>query len=108
PPWTGAEIVGVIFLAALGQVVAQSWLDGAGWWRWYYGDAGVSKDLKTLWTLALGYPLQIALTLTWLRFASGITMAELGLTAARWGRNVAAGLLFALIFAPGTYGINAM
>lgn len=108
PRWTGADIVGVIFLWALCQVVARAWLDGVGWFGWYYGDSSPSAERQSLWTTMLTGALQIPATLIWLRLSCGATLADLGLTTRRLGRNVAAGLLFALIFAPGTYGIHKL
>ncbi|MFO0842248.1 MAG: CPBP family intramembrane glutamic endopeptidase [Gemmataceae bacterium] len=108
PRWGGAEVVGVIFLWALCQVAAQAWLDAVGWGRWYYGDETPSAGRQSLWTTMLAGAMQVPATLLWLRLSAGATPAELGLNTNRLGRNVAAGLLLALIFAPGTYGIQEL
>jgi membrane protease YdiL (CAAX protease family) len=108
PKWAGAEIAGVVFLWALCQVAARAWLDGVGWFAWYYGDETPSAQRQGLWTMVLTGALQIPATLLWLRLSCGATPADLGLTTNRLWRNVAIGLLFTLIFAPGTYAIHRL
>jgi membrane protease YdiL (CAAX protease family) len=110
--WTGPEII-VAFVLALGcQSLAYLALEGTGWFGWYYGDAlrGAPEKLAAqrmgLWVGAVASALQVGAILVWFRSTSGVRPAELGLTTQRLGRNVAAGLLFAVIFAPGAYAIQ--
>lgn len=120
PRWTGPEIIGAMLLALACQSLVYLALDGFGWFRWYYGE-GLTEVLKQgdevarlaalrlgLWTGTVAGIFQVVLTLGWFRATSGTRPAELGLTTERLGRGVVAGLLFAVIFAPGAYGIQAL
>lgn len=119
--WTGPEIVLVLLLALLVQSLVYLVLDQLGWFRWFYGGDGLKETMQSggtkgqlasyrlgLWTGSLSAPLQVAIGVSWLRFSCGATFAEMGLTTRWLGRNVALGLLFAVIFAPGAYGLQAL
>ena len=118
-PWTGWEIILVFLVGFVGPSAVYLLLDGAGFYRWFYGGDELREAVKAggaagqlaqyrlgLWAGCLGAILQVASALTILCGTSGATAADLGLTRRNLGRNVGAGLLFALIILPGAYALN--
>jgi membrane protease YdiL (CAAX protease family) len=119
--WTGSEILlGVFLTAFFWPALAQTTLQGVGFFRWFYGPEVVataqSKDSDpderrqaqsrmALWSIALASPFQV-LTIPLLFAAmSGTRLDQLGLTRYRLGRNVLAGLVGTLLLTPAVLGI---
>ena len=110
-PVTGIEIVCVVLLPILCFVVVNQLLKAAGFFEWFYGpeeSVPLSRVRQGLWITAIGAPLQVVSALIFLRSGVGVPLADIGLTTRNLGRNVLGGLAFALIFVPGTYGIQAL
>ncbi|MFO0877963.1 MAG: CPBP family glutamic-type intramembrane protease [Gemmataceae bacterium] len=118
--WGGGEVGLALLMSYLGPAIASTLLTGIGWFRWYYGealdealtaggDAGYLASARmSLWSAALGILLQVAWLVTHLAVVLGVPLEELGLTTRRLGRNLVGGLVFALVFAPGAYGLQAL
>lgn len=118
-PWTSLEIVVVVFLSFVTQAIVFQALLRAGWFHAFYGADLVEAALApgdaagrlasyrlALWPGCLATALQIGLTVALLRLGPGATPGQMGLTTRHAGRQVVAGLLFAVLFAPGAYAIQ--
>ncbi len=120
-PWSAAEIVRIFLVGILCQSVVYTLLDATGFYRWYYGGDGLKEVVQAgeaagqlaqyrlgLWAGCVSTLMQVVAALSILRFSSGTTPGQIGLTTRNLGRNVAGGLLFALIFAPGAYALQQL
>lgn len=110
-PVTGLEIVCVALTPILCSLVVNQLLTAAGFFAWFYGpgEAGpLGRVRQGLWVGAIAAPLQVASALLFLGRGVGVPLAEAGVTTRNLGRNALAGLAFALVFVPGTYGIQAL
>lgn len=120
-PWGGVEIVAVVFLSFLVQAVLFQLFLRAGWYERMYGAEMVAAALApadraghlagfrlALWPSFLGPLLQIVLTVALMRTGPRATLAQMGLTLRHAGRHAIAGLVFAAVFAPGAYAIQAV
>ncbi len=119
--WTAAEIVLIYVVGMLCQAAAYALLERAGFYVWFYGGDGLRETAQAsgaagqlaryrlgLWSGLPGTLLQVLAALAVLRFGSGTTPAEVGLTTRNLGRNAAAGLVFSFIFVPGAYALQAL
>ena len=68
----------------------------------------LARVRQGLWITAIAAPFQVASALIFLRQGVGVPLAEVGVTTRNLGRNALAGLVFAAIFVPGAYGIQAL
>jgi membrane protease YdiL (CAAX protease family) len=110
-PVAGLEIVCVFLLPMLWFLAVNQVLKSAGFFAWFYGpeDEGpLARVRQGLWITAIAAPLQVASALVFLRRGIGVPLAEVGVTTRNLGRNALAGLVFAVIFVPGAYGIQAL
>lgn len=107
PPWTGTELVlGVILAWIFWPAAAYAALKGLGVEHWYYGDnaAEMGKRLG-LWVGTLAAPFQVLTYPLVFSAYSGTSLAQLGLTTRRFGRNLLAGAAALLLLTPVVFGI---
>ena len=109
-PISGVEIVCVALLPILCGYLILTILTSMNFFPWFYGEAP-GKPLsrmelrQSLWVGAIAAPFYFLLALLLLRLGIGMPIPGTGLTTRNLGRNILGGLLFAVIFVPGTYGI---
>ncbi len=120
-PWTAAEILVSAYLAwFFWPALVQATLQGANFYRWYYGPELVStaesehsdpeekhkaQARLSLWPTALASPLQVLTFPLLFAAISGTRPEQLGLTVRRFDRNLFAGLLGALVLTPVVFGV---
>src|SRR5262245_34195792 len=121
-PWAALEIVLVLLLSFALEALVFWLLGGLGWFHWYYGElwqavrdakpgdpeAALARGRMWLWVSALALPLKVAGAVWLLRRTAQASLAHLGLTWDRLGRNLLLGLLLALALTPGAYAINRL
>jgi membrane protease YdiL (CAAX protease family) len=112
-PIAGVEVVCVVLLPVVCGFLVNQILKSAHFFAWFYGRASLEavplEGLRqSLWITAIASPLQILSALIFLRVGIGVSLADVGITTRNLGRNALAGLVFAVIFVPGTYGIQAL
>jgi membrane protease YdiL (CAAX protease family) len=119
-PWSLTEIVLVQLIGLFFPAATYLLLTQAGWFHWLHGETlqeildegGLPAELlrmrMMLWATCAAFLPQVVLTLGFLNLTSGTKPADLGLTTRHLGRNTLAGLLFAFIFTPGAYAIQAL
>jgi membrane protease YdiL (CAAX protease family) len=76
--------------------------------QWQNRARVVTETRLRLWAFCAALPFQVASTLALLRAFSGTRPADVGLTRRRFGVNVLAGVIAALVVVPGVYGIQAL
>ncbi|MFO0926741.1 MAG: CPBP family intramembrane glutamic endopeptidase [Gemmataceae bacterium] len=120
-PWGGVELVAVVFLSFLVQSCLFQLFLRAGWFEQMYGAEMVAAALAptdhaghlasyrlALWPGFFGTLAQIVLTVAVMQVGPRATFAQMGLTLRHAGRHAIAGLVFAVVFAPGAYAIQAV
>ena len=115
PPATikGIEVICVALMPLLWVFLVNEILKAMHFFAWFYGAEALESDpfmplCQSLWIGTIAAPLQILSALTFLSWGIGTPLAEVGITTRNLGRNVIAGLVFAVIFVPGSYGIQAL
>lgn len=87
-------------------------LTDTGFYLWFYGDdfadTAINRTRQNLWVTAIATPLHVLTTLLIVRFLLGIPLSRIGLTPRHLGRNLLAGLVLAVIFLPGSLGLNLL
>ena len=112
-PVSGVEVICVVLLPYLWGSLVYSALNSAKFFVWFYGDGTIAprsllEKRQSLWVGAIAGLLAFLSALLLLRLGIGIPLAQVGLTTRNLGRNLLAGLVFAVIFVPGTYGIHTL
>jgi membrane protease YdiL (CAAX protease family) len=95
-----AEMCGLLVGRLL---LATGWFPGA---EEQTAEATLPKLRLGLWTSCLAMPLRVVLAVLLVRALTQATLADLGLTTRRLGRNLLAGLGAALLLMPCVYGVQ--
>ncbi|MHB1422211.1 MAG: CPBP family intramembrane glutamic endopeptidase [Gemmataceae bacterium] len=106
-PWSGMEIlIGAYLVMYFWPITVSLVLKGVGVEHWYYDDNAPEMAMRLeLWVRTFALPFQ-ALTVPLLFSAFSHTrLDQLGLTTARFGRNVLLGLASWLALVPPVFGI---
>jgi len=119
-PWTALHLVLVFLVGYTLDLALYLLLGQLGWFEWLYGvdwptlsrpaqpgdTAGQIVRLRTaLWVFAVGPLLKLAAAITLVTRSTGASLADLGLTRDRLGRQALLGLLLAVALTPGAYAI---
>lgn len=107
-PWTGGEILLILFLVVyVCPSLVMGLVDASGFWQLIYGPTftlhtghPLDQMRRKLWLATLAFPVQMGAILLVLKRCRGTQLYQLGLTRARLGTNVALGVLGSLIVTP--------
>jgi membrane protease YdiL (CAAX protease family) len=110
---TGIEIVCVALVPVVWSYLVNEILKSAHFFAWFYGEeapdsAPLVQLRRGLWITSIAAPFQILSALIFLRSGIGVSLDAIGITTRNLGRQILGGLVFAVIFVPGTYGIQAL
>ena len=106
-PWNAVEIVILVFLVLIfWQSVVNEVLRATGFFAWYYpGETPGLEARQLLWLRALAFPFQVATVPLFLALLHGVRPAQLGLTRARFARNLWLGTVAAVVLTPLVLGL---
>jgi membrane protease YdiL (CAAX protease family) len=121
-PWSGFDVLAVVFLYQMGFLWANEVLARSGLFSVYCGVAfpgaaaastdGGENSLATarrlLWVTTLAFPIQLTSILLWFRYVSRARLYQLGLTRHRIVENVTAGFVTWLYLTPMVFAFNAL